>query len=142
MADFAHRRQYQRVLFGEFIDRRYPVAGEELRQTVGGIELLFKEVRGSLIGIRRVAARPLDIAQLAHFLVSGAVEIRAQMTQLIPDLLGVVVVHRIAHPGGDFTDNLPVGFQVPLRFNGFKEALEATVSRREDAFMLAPGGGG
>ena len=60
------------------------------------------------------------------------------MTQLIPDFLGVVVVHRVAHTGGDFTDNLPVRFQIPLRLNGFKEALEATVSRGEDAFMLAP----
>ena len=62
------------------------------------------------------------------------------MTQLVPDLLGVVVVHRVTHPGGDFADNLPVRFQIPLRFDRFKEALESAVCRRVDAFMLAPGG--
>ena len=63
------------------------------------------------------------------------------MPQLIPDLLGVVVVHRIAHPGGDFADNLPVGFQIPLRLHRFKEALEAAVRCGIHAFVLAPRGG-
>ena len=138
VADFTHRRQHHWVLFGEFVDRRDPVAGEELRQTVRGVEFLFEEIRRPLIGIRRVAARPLNEAQLAHLLVSRPIEIRAQMTQLIPDLLGVVVVHRVAHTGGDFTDDLPVRFQIPLRFNGFKEALETTVSSGKHPFMLAP----
>ena len=63
------------------------------------------------------------------------------MAQLIPDLLGVVVVHRVSHPGGDLADDLPVGFQVPLRLNRLKEALEAAVRCGIDPFMLAPGGG-
>ena len=62
------------------------------------------------------------------------------MPQLVPDLLGVVVVHRVAHAGGDFTDDLPVRFQIPLRLDRLEEALEAAVGRRVDAFMLAPGG--
>ncbi|MOA65517.1 hypothetical protein D3C78_1919290 [compost metagenome] len=60
------------------------------------------------------------------------------MTQLVPNFLGVVVVHRIAHAGRDFADNLPVSFQIPLRLHRFKEALEATVRRRVNPFMLAP----
>ena len=141
MADLAHRRQYHRVLIGKLIDRRDPVAGEELRQSVRGIELLFKQIRRSLIGVGLIAARPHDIAELTHFLVGGAVEVRAQMPQLVPDLLGVIVMHRIAHPGGDFADDLPVGFQVPLRLHRFKEALEAAVRCGIHAFVLAPRGG-
>ena len=138
MADFAHRRQHHWVLVGELIDRRDPVAGEELRQPVRGIELLFKQIRRPLVGVGLIAAWPHDVAEFAHFLIGGAVEVRAQMPQLIPDLLGIVVVHRIAHPGGDFADDLPVGFQVPLRLHGFKEALEAAVRCGIHAFVLAP----
>ncbi len=88
VADFAHRRQYHRVLFGEFIDRRYPVAGEEeLRCDCWGIELSLKryEVPGSASDVSR-HGHWICFPVFAHFLVSGAVEIRAQMTQLIPDL--------------------------------------------------------
>ncbi|MNY33490.1 hypothetical protein D3C86_1677710 [compost metagenome] len=60
------------------------------------------------------------------------------MTQLVPNFLGVVVVHRITHPGGDFADDLPVRFQIPLRLDRFKEALEAAIRSGVDAFVLAP----
>ena len=49
-------------------------------------------------------------------------------------------MHRVAHAGGDFADDLPVRFQIPFRLDGLEEALEAEVCRRIDTFMLAPGG--
>ncbi|SAI13426.1 Uncharacterised protein [Enterobacter cloacae] len=49
MAHFTHGGEHHRILVGEFIDRRDPVAGEELRQPVRGVEFFFKEVRRSLI---------------------------------------------------------------------------------------------
>ncbi len=45
MAYFPHGGEHHRILVGEFIDRRNPVAGEELRQPFG-VELLFKQIRG------------------------------------------------------------------------------------------------
>ncbi|MNB76748.1 hypothetical protein D3C75_234190 [compost metagenome] len=63
------------------------------------------------------------------------------MTQLVPDLLGIVVAHRVAHPRRDLADDLPVRFQIPLRLNRFKEALETTVGSGVNPFVLTPGGG-
>ncbi len=78
------------------------------------------------------------MAQLAHFLVRRRRNPGTDDATHPRSPRGVAEKH--IHPGGDFTDNLPVGFQVPLRPNGFKEALEATVSRREVrlSLLLAP----
>ena len=140
MAHFAHGGEHHRVIVIQFIHRRHPVAGEELCQPVRGIEFLLEQERGALVRRRLVPARPLDVAQLAHLLVGCPFEARTQLTQLIPDLLRVVVVHRIAHPGRNLADDLPVGFQIPLRLDRLKEALEAAIGRGVNPFMLAPRG--
>ena len=82
------------------------------------------------------------MAHVTHFFVGHAVEQRAQLAHFVPDLLVIVVVHRITHFAGDQADNLPVALDVILRVDGFIEALEAAVSAGKDAAMLAPGSGG
>ena len=64
------------------------------------------------------------------------------MAEFIPDLLRVVVLHWIPHPGGDFADDLPVGLQIPLRLHRLEKALEAAIRCGIDALMLAPRGRG
>ncbi|SUI90845.1 Uncharacterised protein [Serratia quinivorans] len=81
------------------------------------------------------------MAQFTHFFVGGPIKQRAKLTHFIPDLLVIVVMHRIAHLGGQQADDLPVAFDVVLRFNGLLETLEAAIGTGEHAAMLTPGGG-
>ena len=77
-----------------------------------------------------------------HLLVGRTVERRAVLADFVPDLLGVLVVHWIAHARGELAEDLPIVLALALRRNGGREALERTVGGAEDAVVLAPGGAG
>ncbi|MNE59812.1 hypothetical protein D3C80_1549300 [compost metagenome] len=137
MAHFAYRRQHERELIAELIDRRSPFTGKELRFATGPREFpAFVQIRGTRM-IQRWA-RPLNVSQVRHLLVGSAVIDRTQLTQFVPDFLRVVVVHRVTHGRRHQADDLPVRLHIAHRFHCFIEALEAAVCRGIHPFMLAP----
>ena len=83
-------------------------------------------------------ARPLDVVHIAHFLVSDAVEQRAEFAHFVPDLLVIIVMHRIAHFAGQQADDFPVALNVTGGDNRLLKALEAAVGAGKDAAVFPP----
>ena len=81
------------------------------------------------------------MAHIAHFLPGHAVEKRAELAHLVPDLLVVLIVHRIAQFAGQQANDLPVALHISRRRDRLFKPLEPAVGAGEDAAVLAPGGG-
>ncbi len=140
MPYFAHGTEHQRVVGVRLLRWRAPRGGEKLAFACRRIEVIpGVEVRRA--GVIQRRAWPLHMSHIAHFLVRHAVKERAEFAHFVPDLLVVVVMHRVAHRGGDKADDFPVAFDVVFRRNGRLKALETAVGAGKDAAMFAPGGG-
>ena len=119
-----------------------------MRHQVGaavlGGELATSEHVGRTVVVHIGALdRPLGVAALgSHLLVGRAHKVGAQANALVPDLLGVVVVHGVAHARGQVRKDLPVVAALALGRNGRVKVLEATVGCGKDTLVLAPRGSG
>ena len=140
MPHLPHRAEHQRPFIIRTLRRRAPGGGEQLPFTRWGVEaVVFIQPRRA--GVVEGRARPLNMAHIAHFLPGHAVEKRAELSHLVPDLLVVLIVHRIAHFAGQQTDDLPVALHIPRRRDCLFKSLKPAVGAGEDATVLAPGGG-
>ncbi len=141
MPHLAHRAEHQSIILIRDFCRRTPRRGKELPLAGWRVELIV------LVQVRRAGmierrARPLNMPHLAHFFVRHAVEERAKLAHLVPDLLVIVILHRVAHLGGEQADDLPVALNVAAGLNGFTKTLEPAIGAGKNAAVFAPGGGG
>ena len=95
--------------------------------------------RGSLR--RLVVAGPLDGAQHIELGEGDAGEGGRQPRDLVHDLGGVVVVHGIAHGGGEFGHGLPLLLALHRRLH-LAHAVDAAFGVGEGAVLLEEGGAG
>ena len=141
VADFAHGTKHQRIRFIRRLGRRAPRGGEQLAFAGWRIEeVIFIQPRRT--GVIQRRARPLDVVHIAHFLVGDAIEQRTKLAHFVPDLLVVIVMHRVAHFAGQQADDFPVALNISGGDNRLLEALEAAVGAGKDAAVFAPGGSG
>ena len=90
---------------------------------------------------RLVVARPLDGAQRVELGEGDAGEGRRHARDLVHDLGGIVVVHGIAHGGGEFADHLPLLLALHRRLH-LAHAVDAALGVGEGAVLLEEGGAG
>ena len=128
MSDLSHRAEDQRILLIGHLGRLDVVMGQEPRLLIRRRELPILVQRGRARAFQR-GNGPLRVADAFHLLVRGTVEIRAKRAHLIPDLLGVLVVHGISHAGGQLAEDLPIVLALPFGRHGGGEQLEGAIRR-------------
>ena len=85
-------------------------------------------------------ARPLDAAELLQALVAHAGVVRRQRAQLVPDLLGGLVVPFVAEPRGEVDQDPRVVARLAGRVERLAAALHAPLAVRDRALRLGPAG--
>ena len=88
-----------------------------------------------------VVARPLHGAQRVELGEGDAGEGRRQLRDLVHDLGGIIVVHRIAHGGREFGHHLPFLLALQRRLD-HAHAVDAALGVGEGAILLEEGGAG
>ena len=144
MANLADGAQDERVLIVGKLGGRLPVVRHQVGAAVLGGELAACEHVGRTVVVHVGGLDgPLSVTALGgHLLVGGAHKVGAQANALVPDLLGVVVVHGVAHARGQVREDLPVVAALALGRNRGVKVLEATVRGSKDTLVLAPRGSG
>ncbi len=137
----AHGGEHQRVLGTGLLQRRPPLGGNQLTLAArGGEHIPLKQGAGARVILGRTG--PLHALEIGHLVIADPGIERAESAQLVPDLLGVAILHGIPHGGGHQREDGPVRLHVVRRRHRLVEALEAAIRRAVDPLVLAPTGGG